>query len=658
MNIRIEPDHKRVVVLHGTRLLGELIYQIQTATGWLNTVSFAGDGQLLRVSFGHVEIEDRFRSGESSLEITRVWRIEREGQYRLFIDYRVLEPELSQWIVPANRLTEPPADRPDLPIGGLRAGWAFDERRMPFPAAVFHGDERVQSVSIQPGRAEPASIKCFQSERYPATQIAIPALEEPRSLTGPIGAAGTAAEVHWLAVTRRMAGTEISRLVRITSAVGVSVPRTVGRLHRLAWEQDEAMSASRPEPTGVRWTQIVRLRLRYLRSLILRKAGHGLTGVRIDDRSGRVLLTAAAPGSSLDAARALAMIAQLRGGGGELEESLQIARFFLGGKRPNGEFLDAFEEQAGWISLAPRSTDALTGAVNLAGAAAAMVAMIGVYTCLRRARQDHVELVRMAAEVGDLAVRNQLKRKLSGAFPGLVSTAKSGPGSDIDPARTVIDGSACVSLLCALEHARGRNSFRAASLKRAAGFYRELAESATLRADRDGALWLLRALIDLYELRRRREDLSAAQAAAGHLLGWVWTYNVGGLSHGGTRVTTRGLASPSTERKYLDFEGWPIARELLRLHLATGDSHYERVAIAALAASAQLIAGYDLRARKPKGWQPAELDHTDWSGIRRVRRRPGEFGGERAGQCARGTAALLDVARDRPDLVAIDFSRL
>lgn len=655
MNIRVEPDRKRVVVLHGTRLLGELVYQIQSITTWLESVTFDHRGASVRVQLTGAEIEDVFEMNDDCVTIGRTWRFDVDGQYRLTFDYRLLEPELSSWVMPANRYTEPPPERVDMPRGGLRAGWAFDERRMPFPAVVFYGADRHQWVALSPAAVgdEPAGFKSYLSERLPAVQIGMPVWEEPRALTGPVGASGSVPQTRWLPVGGRTAPREFRRTVTLGTGDGHTVGRVFGRLHRLAWESDGQTF----EPD---WPQVIRAKMRLLRSSLASRRGHGTVGVRLPrrKRGERVLVSAGPPTSSLAAADAISGWAGRDQAAHGRDEALEICRFFTEGRIRDGALADAFDVADGWISLEPGRLEPVVGAMNLRNAATAMLAMIDVYERYRERRQTHPELIRAAAELGDLAVRNQQRDGFAeGAYPGMVSLVRSGPGSEHTAADGALEGAVCVSLLAALERCRGRNAIRAASLKRASLFYRRLSEEPVLRradgdADRGDALDLLRALIDLYELRGESADLQAAEIATGHLLGWVWAYSIPVSARGGSRpVHTQGLAAPGVDRKHLDFEGWPIARELLRLHRASGDAYYERVGIAVLNASAQLVSGVDLRVRRGRGWQPAELDHTDWSGIRRFGRRPGDYGGERIGSCPRGLRALLQIAHERPDLI-------
>lgn len=659
MTIRVEPDRKRVVVLHGSRLLGELIYQIQSLTGWLESVSFERHGDVVRVRLTGAEIVDSFDLGDDSLMLRRTWRFQRDGQYRLSIDYRILEPELSNWMMPANRYTEPPPTRLDLPTGGLRAGWSFDERRLPVPAGIYYGGGRHQWLALLPAAdgEEPASLKSFQSERLPAVQVGIPSWEEPRVLAGPVGAPGTAPDTRWYPVGRRTGSApgrdcEVARTVVIGTGDDAVPAQVLDRLHRTVWRGE-------PERAEPDWSLVMRMRLRYLGSRLAFRRGDGCVGVRLSGTDRTPMVSAAAPTSSIAAAVAICRLDGVGGRRVTRREAVEIGRFFLGGRRSDGAFCDAFSFTDGWYSLQPASVSALPGAVNLQNSARAMTQMVALYDCLRRAREDHPELIRVAADVGEFAVRNQIRTGPEGAYPGVVPVARSGPGSEIDPARYAMGGLSCVSLLCALERSRGRNSLRAASLKRAAVFYRNRTYDPVLvgahgDADRDMAVNLLRALLDLYELREDPADLAAARAAAGHLLGWIWAYDIPGLrGRLGEGVRTQGLAAPSVERKHLDFEGWSIARELFRLHIATGDPHYGDVARAALAANAQLIAGIDLRGRHPRGWQPAELDHSDWSGIRRFGRRKGDYGGERVGAGARELVALLDIAALLPDAVPL-----
>ncbi|NCD05254.1 MAG: hypothetical protein EOL97_03975 [Spirochaetia bacterium] len=149
--------------------------------------------------------------------------------------------------------------------------------------------------------------------------------------------------------------------------------------------------------------------------------------------------------------------------------------------------------------------------------------------------------------------------------------------------------------------------------------------------DKEAAVVLLRFFLDLYEIEKNICYLESAKKVVNFLLTWVWQFNsfIESNSPLGERsFSTKGMSSVSVAHNHLDFYGIAISYDLFRLHKYSKDSFYKNQGIIMAKACCQLISNpKDRLDRDPyfDGWQPEQINHTDWDYFNNSQRANGSF---------------------------------
>jgi hypothetical protein len=164
------------------------------------------------------------------------------------------------------------------------------------------------------------------------------------------------------------------------------------------------------------------------------------------------------------------------------------------------------------------------------------------------------------------------------------------------------------------------------ALRRAGTYYANLARNGPYYGDaldsdcvdKEAGISLLHALLDLYEWEPSDEYLQGAEAAASHVLSWMWSYNCiwpEGTLCDRAGLETLGLTAVSTAHHHLDFYGVFAGYDFLRLWRITRDAAYRTYGKVLLEAAGRLIATPDSplnRGEEYAGWQPEQVNQTNW----------------------------------------------
>lgn len=629
----LDADHKRVVIRDQSRILGELIYQLQTVAGWCDAVTFHQvDNQVtvaLRGSGANpdsAQITDSFHADGNSVTVRRTWRFLTGGRYGLRFDYR-LRSSSESVLLPSflSARTEEHV---------LRTPVLVDARRLAAPLVLFHGD--LSQAIAQRGPVEAgldADYECYLSEGHPALTVRMPVGEPEAGRPG------------FVTVGRREAPLECTALFRIVADGG----HPIGLLREaLGWVWDPR-TADQHSPVVL--GAYVGRRQAYLDAHLVTFRG-STAGVRpaSDGRGGGPgeILAGVAPYWGLEAARAIVFAAERTGHPERLLAASDIAEFYCNGLRPDGSYCDAFDLSAGkWGTVPPGSTSVVPGLTRLPHAAEAGLRLIWLYDQLRKKGVEAPRLARTATEIAHYFVNRQ-------ANDGSYAAGW--------------EGTAVVSLLCALERLRGRNSLRVASLKRAAPHLSSLEscpEQALVMAGSLGdSLAVLRAALDLLEVREDRRMALVADRAGASVMSWVYSRDLSFPAHSDAdrrRISSAGLPVVSADGVHLGFGGHPAAHQLFRLSRLRSDPFAAEVARRMVRACAQCAGGSDppavgrRSAGPPRPWDhAAALEFVDGPSGGARGRQVGKLSGSRIGQVSLSLAALADIAREFPQEVLLE----
>jgi hypothetical protein len=180
--------------------------------------------------------------------------------------------------------------------------------------------------------------------------------------------------------------------------------------------------------------------------------------------------------------------------------------------------------------------------------------------------------------------------------------------------------------------------------------------------DKEAGHAVQRALLAAWATNPEPRWLAGAQAAARFCDLWTFAWDVPFSPKtplGRRGFSTTGGTTVSVAHHHLDPYGPAMALEHLRLANAIGDPVRRRVARWLIAWAAQLVASrMDSLGRSPRhsGWQPEQVNHTDWAYWSRTLTPRGSFYSDMAWVPALTVGALLDLRDAFPDEVAFEVT--
>ena len=286
-----------------------------------------------------------------------------------------------------------------------------------------------------------------------------------------------------------------------------------------------------------------------------------------------------------------------------------IARFFLRAEHKPGVFQDCYDLKrgiwGGYLGIGENSQ--YNSLVNARCNGEAMTSYLQLMEAIPAMKDEVMPLV---LRVADFYVRNQMS---DGSFGRWWSP--NGLGSN---------GAYILSFLLRLNDISPSERFRTA-IKKSAGYYSKMALRGDFfgdtldsdSCDKESGEALLSAMLDLWDYGfRETEYLDAAINAARFVSSWVFQDSIHfspDTPMGKLGFDSRGMTSASIANQHLDFYGFLIAYDFLRLHRISGKPFFRKQAEMMLDACRQFICSptQDLGSNQ-YGWQPEQFNHTDW----------------------------------------------
>lgn len=301
----------------------------------------------------------------------------------------------------------------------------------------------------------------------------------------------------------------------------------------------------------------------------------------------------------------------------------KIGDFFLQAERQPGFFLDNHDLESGaWggylgIGEHPEFKEMANSRCN----GEAMKHYVLLHRELTKLGIEEHAYLPLARRVA----RFYCEAQLSGGSFGRWWTAKGKPG-DIQGTNGAYIGSFFCTLIKVLDSDDPFKAELESALHRAYSHYGQLASEGafygdTLDADscdKEAGVALLAFFLDLYEMEGDARHLESAAHSAHFIVQWIWqqdSFLKAGSPLAQAGFSTRGMTSVSVAHHHLDFYGMAIAYEFLRYSAYTGDRFFEEQARLMIEACRQLVATPEQhRGRDDSfvGWQPEQLNHTNW----------------------------------------------
>ena len=414
------------------------------------------------------------------------------------------------------------------------------------------------------------------------------------------------------------------------------------------------------------WGRMASLKLRHLRYLLIDSEdmtaikmgkGNGLFQSFYEFTAGSFLVR------GMEGATIFARMAKELDEKKYLDIAEKIGTFFLGGALPNGMHRDCYSLKDGiWGGYIGVGTpENLQRGANARCNGETMVNYLRLYSMLKDAGRRMNQFADVARWNSEFYIEHQLKGQDEGSF---------GRWWDISgkPLNTLgTNGAYIISMLVELEKTLGKRNDIDEALEKAGKYYASLIDrngfyADTLDADcvdKESGVALLRAFMDLYERSHDEYYLKYARLAAGFVLSWMFTYNVAFHpdSPAGKRgFRTAGMTAVSVAHHHLDFYGMQIAYDLLRLWGANREDLWKKCALLMINACSQLVSSeQDLLGRSADfiGWQPEQINQTNWDYKLRYLGTKGRFHTCVAWVAVLTLGAMLDIRERYPDI--LDF---
>lgn len=670
-HIEIKDLFKAAIFIKGKNM-GELCYSLKYNNIEFNAIQliYQPERNELKALFNQGEINDIFQLAEDELIIARNYQIFLKGMWKLvfsFIPHLADQPE---WIVPAVMYQKNTHGNGKYPKGGLEAGWAFREDRIPVPSCSILYDS-TQSCSIWCDPADDdkylSSVKTYMKETHPCFEISIPYTEEPYTYTdkGIVSRGLKKAKEKFIRIGSGSLPFKYEKKYHIAFYKNLH-PLCIHR--KIAQSCEDHFSDKSAEISLSNVSKTASLKLRHL--LYMSIDDGRVAGIKLGKGNGILQLfynytTGSFLGKSLEGAYIFARAGAELKDDSLLELSEKIAAFYMNGSLQGGLHHDTYNlktgKWAGYLAMAPDKR--ITEGVNTRCNGEVMYNYLRLYKTLKARGRIHNEYIELVEKNIDFYLNHQLR----GDYEGSYGRWWTKDGNVINALGT--NGSYIMSLIIERTKMNGVKAGYIESLDKAAKYYMTLVDSGSFYADtldadcidKEAGVALLRAFMDMYEINKDEHLLQYAEKCACFILSWLWMYNVNfnkGSLLGKEEFKTKGMTSVSVAHHHLDFYGMYIAYDFLRLWQASSDSFWYKQASDMAAACLQLISspGNLLnRSRKYIGWQPEQINQTNWTYHHPVMGTKGKYHTCVAWNTVLTLGAMLDI-RDRfPEFMNFRF---
>lgn len=635
-------------------------------------------------------IEDTFSVDNSDfITIDRKVVLTKPGAYRIVHTCLPLFSEEPELFVPAVLYKDNRAGKGAFPRKTSKEPeWSFIESRTPLPGiTILHSQEKGFALCSDAARLPrlPISASCSTSATGPKIELWEPGVEWPRRYSGkttlgpPIE---QSAQQTYIVTNDSIPFHITNRLYMMSSALGNNGP--FGFFRRFVESYRNAQSATKPPVNALPWKKYHDLKFLHLLSLIepvipgktaclsMGRNNGGFQHV-YEYTAGSFLV------KSLEAAVILARtdmdklssedreeIARLavRLGAPECslsEIAIMIGRFFLQGERAPGVHQDCYDRNrkiwGGYLGISEH--DDFRYLVNARCNGEVMTGYVALYEILKSHGHDIIEFLELPKRVARFYVKHQFKGRHDGSFGRWWSPE----GKPVNSLGT--NGAYIVSFLCAIEPYMSESDGISEALGRAASYYGNLVENGeyfgdTLDADscdKEAGVVLMSMFCDLYERDNREQWIEYARKAGEFVASWIWQYDIAFPPESPLakkQFSTLGMTSVSIAHHHLDFFGMLIAYGFLRLWDHTADQFFYGQGKLLLNACRQLIANsQDTLGRDEVdiGWQPEQLNHTDWDYFDRESHMNGHYDIDIAWVTVLGLGAFQKINKQYPKIL-------
>lgn len=617
--MKLSIENKSIIITHKNNAIGSLLYTLRNGKNieLPHTIKIKNN-TTVEADFDNAKIIDTIIDKKTYIIVEREFRIMRAGKWQLLFGYA---PDLFgdiQWLIPAVMYQNNQHGDGKFSRGTWRNGWSFREDRISVPScAMLNNSEKFFVLFTEPADSTNtiSSIKTFADANNPILQISVPFVEEPTTYTekGIFSKGQMRATEEFLHIKKRDLPFVYKRKFYIATGKFVHTTETIKKVFDIAWSE-----FANPINKTTDWKNIADLKLCHLKFLtreqddmayIKMGEGNGIFQSYYEYTAGSFLV------KSIEAG----LIYARTGDKNNIRLAEKIAKFFIGQQFDNGLHQDMYslKDKIWGGYLGAGGDNDFRDEVNTRCNGEVMTNYLRLYRLLKSMNIDHNDYLELAQKNADFYITHQLDNGSFGRW-------WTKDGMPLDTLGT--NGAYIINLLIELEKTIGKSKAIDMALKKAGDYYISLVDNNQFYADtldadcidKEAGCALLRAFINLYERKKTKKYLVAAQRAASFILSWTFSYDIPFSKNtvcAKQNLKTIGLTSVSVAHHHLDFYGMLIGYDFLRLWRATNDDSWKTYGLAMINACSQLIATKQNPLGKNSdyiGWQPEQINHTNW----------------------------------------------
>ena len=610
-----------------------------------------------RLHTTEVACRSHFDESASVCQVEQKITLRDPGRWSVFTDFALDCPD-AKLHIPTVMYRDNDKGKGTFPTGGFECGWYFCEDRMPIPGCVqVYSKTRCVTMFMNPLGEPDRLVSIRATEGHVTAQF--PSNESPISYSGKIRNPRVEHAEGERCVDVEMDPVEVTRVFSFMvceNCQGLSDHHFALAAYERAVEY--VMGIWHEETTNaefVTWGEYFAQKMKHLEFL----TEHTSEGsyVKMGKNNLPELQTyyeftgASFLIKSLEAAVIYAKT-------GELDIAEAIGKYFLQAERAPGVFMENHSlttgEWGGYLGVG--EDDSLKFLVNSRCVGEALLHYVELYEILEKNGKNVPAFINLAKRVAQFFVKAQLPNGCYGRWftpDGESVNAMGTNGAHIIP-----------FLLRLAPHLEDRK-FVDNSIKAASEYYRNLIDEAdfygdTLDADaydKESAVILMRACLDLFESTGNDVWVASAVKCARFALTWIWQYNVAfpkDTPLHKARFLTIGMTNVSVAHHHLDFYGMTMGYDFFRLAEHTGNRLYNMIGARLINACRQMVSNERHPYNMPPemiGWQPEQMDYTDWDYFHVFPASKGQFNVCVAWLTVLGLNAYLCIKDRYPDMV-------
>lgn len=601
-----------------------------------------------------------FDEASGLLKLEQTLSIKEAGKWNVYCDFEI-PLKGAQLHIPTVMYRNNDRGQGTFPTGGFECGWYFCEDRMPLPGcAQVYSDNSCMTVFMNPVNksTELISVRATKEDDKIKISTQFPSNESPISYSGKMFNSRVPHEAGELSIEV----SEPTTYTRVFYFMFAANNERMSDHHFALYSYEKAVAyvtnnwnEETINDQFVTWDEYFEQKLTHLKFLTdkcedgayVKMGKNNVPQLQpYYEFTGASFLV-----KSLEAAVIYAKT-------GDLETAEAIGRYFLQAEQIPGVFRENHNlttgEWGGYLGVA--EDQSLKSMVNARATGEALLHYVILYELLKESGKEVPEFLALSKRVAEFYMKAQLPDGCYGRWftpEGKSVNSLGTNGAHIIPF--------FIKLAPHMEDQTAINE----SINKACEYYRKLIDNAdfygdTLDADaydKESGVILMRACLDMYDITKDDSWIEYIKKCARFVLTWTWQYNIAFPEMTPLalcKFLTIGMTNVSVAHHHLDFYGMTMGYDFFRLAKITGEKFYEKMGTLLINACRQMVANDKHSYNTPPemiGWQPEQMDYTDWDYFHVTPGPKGTFNVCIAWLTVLGLSAYLSIKEDFPSLL-------